>query len=161
MWLPLTRPLLGTWPTTQACALTGNWTSNLFDLQARAQSIELHQPGPLYRILNLSKIINKTQNIFKKCFLLQFFIAYWIQTCSFSRRSAFCHCWLLLHSWCLKSRMFPPPPKLEINELPHHECLGNANRCQNSNSENIKKIKKILRFIKIVLLDSLSCFGSI
>ena len=27
-WLPLTRPLLGTWPATQACALTGNWTSN-------------------------------------------------------------------------------------------------------------------------------------
>ena len=26
--VPLTRPLLGTWPTTQACALTGNWTSN-------------------------------------------------------------------------------------------------------------------------------------
>ena len=24
VWLPLTRPLLGTWPTTQACALTGN-----------------------------------------------------------------------------------------------------------------------------------------
>ena len=23
-WLPLTRPLLGTWPATQACALTGN-----------------------------------------------------------------------------------------------------------------------------------------
>ena len=28
VWLPLTRPLLGTWPTTQACALTGNWTGN-------------------------------------------------------------------------------------------------------------------------------------
>ena len=26
MWLPLTRPLLGTWPITQACALTGNRT---------------------------------------------------------------------------------------------------------------------------------------
>ena len=24
MWLPLVHPLLGTWPTTQACALTGN-----------------------------------------------------------------------------------------------------------------------------------------
>ena len=24
VWLPLTRPLLVTWPTTQACALTGN-----------------------------------------------------------------------------------------------------------------------------------------
>ena len=28
VWLPLTRPLLGTRPATQACALTGNWTSN-------------------------------------------------------------------------------------------------------------------------------------
>ena len=26
VWLPLMHPLLGTWPTTQACALTGNWT---------------------------------------------------------------------------------------------------------------------------------------
>ena len=24
VWLPLTWPPLGTWPTTQACALTGN-----------------------------------------------------------------------------------------------------------------------------------------
>ena len=28
MWLPLVRPLLGTWPTTQACALTGNQTGD-------------------------------------------------------------------------------------------------------------------------------------
>ena len=28
VWLPLTRPLLGTWPTTQAPALTGNPTSD-------------------------------------------------------------------------------------------------------------------------------------
>ena len=27
-WLPLTHPLLGTWPETQACTLTGNWTSD-------------------------------------------------------------------------------------------------------------------------------------
>ena len=27
--LPLTRPQLGTWPTTQACALTGNQTGDL------------------------------------------------------------------------------------------------------------------------------------
>ena len=24
VWLPLVGPLVGTWPTTQACALTGN-----------------------------------------------------------------------------------------------------------------------------------------
>ena len=28
-WLSLARPQLGTWPTTQACALTGNQTSDL------------------------------------------------------------------------------------------------------------------------------------
>ena len=28
VWLPLMRPLLGTWPTTQACTLTGNRTGN-------------------------------------------------------------------------------------------------------------------------------------
>ena len=27
-WLPLTRPQLGIWPTTQACALTGNRTGD-------------------------------------------------------------------------------------------------------------------------------------
>ena len=28
VWLPLTYPLLGTWPSTQACALTGNGTGD-------------------------------------------------------------------------------------------------------------------------------------
>ena len=30
VWLPLVCPLLGTWPTTQACALTGNQTNDPF-----------------------------------------------------------------------------------------------------------------------------------
>ena len=29
VWLPLSRPILGIWPTTQACALTGKETSDL------------------------------------------------------------------------------------------------------------------------------------
>ena len=28
VWLPLVHPILGTWPATQACALTGNRTGN-------------------------------------------------------------------------------------------------------------------------------------
>ena len=28
-WLPLACPQLGTWPAPHACALTGNWTSDL------------------------------------------------------------------------------------------------------------------------------------
>ena len=45
VWLSLTHPLLGTWPTTQACALI--WELNLqpFGSQASAQSTEPHQPG--------------------------------------------------------------------------------------------------------------------
>ena len=32
MWLPLMRPLPGTWSATQACALNGNQTGDLFNL---------------------------------------------------------------------------------------------------------------------------------
>ena len=28
VWLPLAHPLLGTWPASQACALTGNQTGD-------------------------------------------------------------------------------------------------------------------------------------
>ena len=28
VWLPFMQPLLGTWPATQACALTGNQTGD-------------------------------------------------------------------------------------------------------------------------------------
>ena len=28
VWLPLVHPLLGTWPITHTCALTGNWTGD-------------------------------------------------------------------------------------------------------------------------------------
>ena len=28
VWLPFTQPILGTWPATQACVVTGNRTSN-------------------------------------------------------------------------------------------------------------------------------------
>ena len=45
MWLPLVRPLLGTWPATQACALTVNPINHPFGSQAGAQSPEPHQPG--------------------------------------------------------------------------------------------------------------------
>ena len=33
VWLPLMRPLLGNWPATQACALTGNRTGNTLVLR--------------------------------------------------------------------------------------------------------------------------------
>ena len=46
VWLPPARPAPGTWPETQACALTGNQTCKPLLSQAHAQSTELYQPGP-------------------------------------------------------------------------------------------------------------------
>ena len=46
VWLPLMCPLPGTWPTTQACALTGNRTREPLVHRSMAQSTELHQLGP-------------------------------------------------------------------------------------------------------------------
>ena len=52
VWLPLTYPLLGTWPVTQACAL--EWESNQgpFRSQAGTQSSKPHQPGHHLEIVN-------------------------------------------------------------------------------------------------------------
>ena len=52
--LPLTHPQLGTWPTPQACALTGNRTSD--PSQAGAQSTEPHQSEPKIKILKTISI---------------------------------------------------------------------------------------------------------
>ena len=48
--LPLAGLQLGTWPATQACALTGNQTDNLS--VASVQSTEPHQPGPNLFLIN-------------------------------------------------------------------------------------------------------------
>ena len=45
VWLPLLHPQLGTQPAPQACALTGNQTSDPYAWQVGAQSTEPQQPG--------------------------------------------------------------------------------------------------------------------
>ena len=46
VWLPLADTLLGTWPTTQACDLTGNRTVNPSVCRPKLNPLtELHQPG--------------------------------------------------------------------------------------------------------------------
>ena len=53
VWLPLMCPQLGTWPATQACALTEKYNQQPFGLQAGALSIEPQQPGLYFIILIL------------------------------------------------------------------------------------------------------------
>ena len=84
MWLPLTHPLLGTWPATQACAPDWELNWQPFDSQASTQSIESHQPG-LYVYFFLKNIFRgggeewgeKEENYLnnnKKCFKKTLFI---------------------------------------------------------------------------------------
>ena len=47
VWLPLTRPLLGTWPATQACALTGNGTGNPLVLRLALKPLSHTSQGAL------------------------------------------------------------------------------------------------------------------
>ena len=49
MWLPLVRPLLGTWPATQACALTGNQTGNSLVLRLVLNLLSYTSQGCLPR----------------------------------------------------------------------------------------------------------------
>ena len=44
MWLLLVCPLLSIWPTTQACALAGNRTNDLFVRRLVFNPLEPHQP---------------------------------------------------------------------------------------------------------------------
>ena len=76
VWLPLKRSLLGTWPTTQACALTGNLIGNTFGSQPGTQSTEPHQPGLNLLILmpfSASAIFCFTSSTLAKHFLLRTF----------------------------------------------------------------------------------------
>ena len=79
VWLLLARPLLGTWPTTQACAL--DWESNQqpFGLQAGTQSTEPHQPGLFSGIFYKPYILKANTEIynvviFKYFEFIEFFI---------------------------------------------------------------------------------------
>ena len=50
--LPLMSYLLGTWPTTQACALTGNLTGNPLDLRPRLNPLSYTSQGNIFVIIN-------------------------------------------------------------------------------------------------------------
>ena len=51
MWLPLEHPLLGTWPATQACALTGNGTGDPLVCRPVLNPLRHNSQGPFLLIL--------------------------------------------------------------------------------------------------------------
>ena len=65
MWLPFTCPLLGTWPATQACALTGNRTCD--PLVRSPYSVHWATPARAKPILLTTKLYNCSTNM---CFVL-------------------------------------------------------------------------------------------
>ena len=65
VWLPLAHPLPGTWPPTQACALTGNQTSNPLVCRPVLNPLNHTSQGSInifdqvYPLLNLRQHMNK------------------------------------------------------------------------------------------------------
>ena len=61
VWLPLTHPLLGTWPATKALALTGNRTSDLLVPRLALNPLSHTSQGPLLRFtfFNFQKAYSK------------------------------------------------------------------------------------------------------
>ena len=51
VWVPLTQPSLGTWPATQACALTGNQTSNPLVHRPELNPLSHTSQGPFVILL--------------------------------------------------------------------------------------------------------------
>ena len=51
-WLPLAHPPLGTWPATQACALTGNRTSDLSVCRLALNPLSHTSQGETFLLIN-------------------------------------------------------------------------------------------------------------
>ena len=65
MWLPLKRPLLGTWPVTQASALTRNRTHDpLVPRRALSPLSHTHQGEPFYFLESVSLLLSGADNDF-------------------------------------------------------------------------------------------------
>ena len=58
-WLPLTCPQLGTWPLTQACALTGNRTGDLWVCRPALNPLSHTSQGKIISFYLLIKGGNK------------------------------------------------------------------------------------------------------
>ena len=55
VWLLLVWPLLGTWPASQACALTGNWTDDPLVHRLVLNPLSHSSQGNFYYIISLTK----------------------------------------------------------------------------------------------------------
>ena len=56
-WLPLSCPQLGTWPTTQSCALTGNQTSTLLVCRLVLNPLSHTSQGPRFYKEGLVRVV--------------------------------------------------------------------------------------------------------
>ena len=58
VWLPLLHPLLGTWPTNQARALTGNRASNPFVLRPSLRPLsQTHQGSKVHFLIDFYTVV--------------------------------------------------------------------------------------------------------
>ena len=81
VWLPLTHPLVGTLPATQACFLTGNWTSDPLVCRPALNPLSHTNQGQTFLITGMEEVLQETgslvqysQTFCQKYFLFFFFL---------------------------------------------------------------------------------------
>ena len=63
-WVPLTHPQLGTWPATQAYALTDNQTSNLWVHRPTLNPLSHTSQGLILVLICISLMISNVEHLF-------------------------------------------------------------------------------------------------
>ena len=127
VWLPLMRPLLGTWPTTQARALDWELNQQPSGSQAALNLLsQPHQPG--WKWFNFLTYL-KMKAIYKSLFLhiaTQCSEYHLILKCLISYRLPYLS-WVMF--WYLRYTLLPSAPSFRwlafsvwANPLVHHQC---------------------------------------
>ena len=62
VWLPLEHPLLGTWPATRACALTGNWSGDPLVRRSALNALSHTSQGKMWYIYIIKYHLIITRN---------------------------------------------------------------------------------------------------
>ena len=70
VWLPLMYPSLGTWSTMQACALTGNWTSDILVHSLVLNPLNHTSWVYISYFLCLLQLLNQLDTFLSRCHVL-------------------------------------------------------------------------------------------
>ena len=76
VWLPLECPALGTWPATQACALTGNWTGDPLVYRPAVNPLSYSSQGTNIHFNDTKILQSPTYLYYEQCSLIFYILLF-------------------------------------------------------------------------------------